>query len=66
MIWLTARGRPLPVVLRLLYAPVQIDGYDAGAPFAPVPFWAVTLNLAPGPNVTVWPADEPQALFWTM
>src|SRR4029078_3275231 len=34
----------------------------------PLPLCAVTLNLAPGPNVIVCPENGfcPQALFWTM
>ena len=45
---------------------MKIDGYEAGAPLDPVPFCAVTFILVPGPYCSVWPAVEPQALFWTM
>src|SRR4051812_15374139 len=64
---LIARGSPLFAVLRLLYAPVKIEGYPAGVLLlVRVSFCTVTFILVPGPNVIVWPAVDPQALFWTM
>jgi hypothetical protein len=46
---LTARGSALPEVVLFEFAPVKIDGKEAGLVPAPVPFWTVTLNFVPVP-----------------